>query len=421
MNMMPHNLLITILGLVVAAGVTANEETRNRILKGKPTPPPSPSPTHAPSTPPTPYPTHAPTKPPTDSPTVSASTCEALTSILWAPFDGGVNCAAPCCLDDGNGVFTFPLTVTVEDKIDIRSTNLIHQLHFPILESCGISKMNDLENLKEVTLPNLKRAKALQFNRNPMLAGIDLPSLQEISTPEEDNNIDAELRVQGNAALSHINAPKLTTIESYGVNANANLYIWGNDMLSTFTFDFLSKMYADDGGEAFLYIRENAELVDFFFPRLQSIIGQAYYGALLIDGNDMLTNFEFPSLSDIGPDDYAEFSVSGNDMLTKVEMPALRTVNYIFFSGTRSLVEIRLPRWEGGGSCSYLDFYGGDEICADGEDLVIRLCSLRSLEYDISFFGGGDCYKVRGTEFAEAQCNAIFPSCTIYDENPPNC
>ena len=42
--------------------------------------------------------------------------------------------------------------------------------------------------------------------------------------------------------------------------------------------------------EAFLYIRDNAKLNDFSFPRLQSIIGQAYYGALLIDGNDMLTN-----------------------------------------------------------------------------------------------------------------------------------
>ena len=132
-------------------------------------------------------------------------------------------------------------------------------------------------------------------------------------------------------------------------------------------------------------------------------------------------------MTEIGPADYySEFSVTGSRILERDEMPELRDVSYVFFTDTPSLVDIRLPKWTGSeGECGYyLDFYG-NTCPSNGEPVVIRLCSLETLvgffdENGLLSFNDGDCYQVRGTDYAEALCEERA-ECTVYDGKPRSC
>lgn len=385
---------------------------------GKPTDPPTSSPTSSPTSAPTDSPTSSPTSSPSSAPTVPVESCSSLTSIVWLN-DGGIDCARPCCEEDA-GVFTWPHTVNVDERIRIQSSSIINELHFPLLETAGIVRINYNSNLRSVSVPELTHANSIQFIDNDVLGGLDLPKLNEISNDEDDLFSDVDFKIQQNAALAYLTAPKLSAIKSDVDGATANLFVQDNDILTDFSFGSLSSITVSDG-EANLFVRYNDALRQFSFPKLQSIIGSDgnYYGALIIDGNDMLTSFEFPLLSEIGPDTYSEYSVSGNAILEAVEMPALRFVNYIFFSSTPSLVDVRLPKWQGGGEESFLDFYGEGNCPPDKEAMVIRLCSLQSLEYGISFWAGG-CYRIKGSGYAEGQCEAAS-ACTVFTGTPNNC
>ena len=86
----------------------------------------------------------------------------------------------------------------------------------------------------------------------------------------------------------------------------------------------------------------------------------------------------------------------------------------MFYSNMTSLVELRLPNWNG------IELYFFRNNCVDKDELRIYLCSLTSgSDIEFAFNGLEDyetpCFKVKGTKFAEQICDSD-PNCAPLDE-----
>lgn len=287
----------------------------------------------------------------------------------------GNGCSSPCCYQDPPGSGHYVFQHWNVEKIDVRSNPAsVLSVSFPNLQSVdGRVRIsyNDPGAVTQVSFPSLATAGALEIVGNPGLTAIDLPHLSSIDNDESD----AFLKVQSNAALTTLNVPMLSTVVASEAGS-AYVQLRYNTVLEEIAFPLLRSVAAgEDYGEAYVFISDNDAVRHVDMDDLRRLsAGAQSISYLVIDDNPLLDQLSFSQLTELlptgGPYDFSELTVGHSPSLTDFVFPSLERVTVLQLSGLKSTRRAMFPR------LTELDYLWVFRSCEDYESsLKMYLCS----------------------------------------------
>lgn len=261
----------------------------------------------------------------------------------------GGGCSAPCCFQDppASGHYTF--THQSVESIDIRNNPAsVVSVSFPNLQTVEKRvriSYNQPGSITRISFPALATAGAVDIVSNPGLVEIDLPRLSAIDNDEND----AYLKVQSNAALETLTVPLLTQVLASDAGS-AYIHLRYNPVLPEIDFPILRSLEAaEDYGEAYVFIQSNDAVQHVGMNDLRRLsAGSQSISWIVIDEMPELEGLSFSQLTELLPTggayDFSELTIGHAPKLTDFVFPSLERVTVLQLTGLKGTRRAMFPR-----------------------------------------------------------------------------